>query len=119
MKKIIVTRDSVAAGDDNNAPHLLTIQVKETDSIKNIIELLAHSEYLPKIYGGEGTWSVASHQPLAVIAQQWISARLICLTDQDTFGNFNLDKIHFNYHSQDAPEMVLRVLYRFRTATAD
>lgn len=119
MKKIIVTRDSVAAGDDDSAPHLLTIQVKETDSIKNIIELLAHSEYLPKIYGGEATWSVASHQPLAVIAQQWISARLICLTDQHTFVNFNLDRIHFNYHSQDPPEMVLHVLSHFKTAISD
>jgi hypothetical protein len=119
LKKIIVTRDSVAAGDDANAPHLLTILVKETDSIKNIIELLAHSEYIPKIYGGESTWSVASHQPLAVIAQQWVSARLIFLKDQDTFGNFNLDRIHFNYHSQDAPEMVLRVLSRYRTAAPD
>ena len=37
-KEIILTRDSVAAGDDGDAPHYLTIEIDTDDRIEAILK---------------------------------------------------------------------------------
>ena len=120
MKKTItITRDSVAAGDDGNAPHYLDVEIDTDDKINDILLAILELPYLPQIRGDKATWSVASNQPLAIIAQEWPAPKLICYPDypfQNTRAFYNIEKLHFNYHAQDDPELVFRVLYRFKVA---
>lgn len=119
-KEIILTRDSVAAGDDSDAPHYLTIEVDVEDRIGDILSAVLALRYLPQISGGKATWSVASNEPLAIIAQEWASPMFICMPDypnQGTRGFFNIEALHFNYHAQDSPETAFQILRRFRIAS--
>lgn len=113
---ITITRDSVAAGDDTDAPHMLIVEIEPTDTIKSALESILRLNYLPKISGGNATWSVASSQPIAVFAQQWSTPHHIN-PEEETCQNRGIDKLHFNYHGQESPEIVLRVLSRFRTVS--
>lgn len=111
-KTILVTRDSVAAGDDADAPHSMVVDIVFNDTLETILKRILETGYLPKIYGGKATWRVAYNQPLAVIAQEWDVPKQIYSTGQLTLQA--IDKLHFNYHAQDNPETVLRILSRFR-----
>ncbi|WP_194768726.1 hypothetical protein [Tamlana sp. I1] len=59
MKKIKLTRESVAMGDDVDAPHFLEIEIGPTWTIIEILKNIIKINYLPKISGGKATWSVA------------------------------------------------------------
>jgi hypothetical protein len=113
-RTILLTRDSVAAGDDADAPHNLLIEIGSNDTIEVILKRILDLQYLPKIYGGKATWSVAFNRSIAVIAQEWDEPKLIDFTyDLNQQG---VDKLHFNYHAQEHPDTVLRILSRFRTS---
>ncbi|RYE19542.1 MAG: hypothetical protein EOP45_12505, partial [Sphingobacteriaceae bacterium] len=74
--------------------------------------------YLPKIAGGKATWSLATNQPIAIVAQEWNEPKLIVFPEypfQNSPGFYSIERLHFNYHAQENPEIVLRVLQRFRT----
>ncbi len=118
-KKIILTRDSVAAGDDVDAPHYLTIEIGVDDKIEVILTVIMGLHYLPQIQGGKATWSVASNEPLAIIAQEWTKPLLICMHEyphHGTKGFYNIERLHFNYHAQDDPQTVFQTLRRFKIA---
>lgn len=118
IKTIKLTRASVAMGDDCDAPHEVLIKIGIEWTIERILKTIIELDYLPRISGGKATWSVASNQPLAVIAQEWKSPKLICWPDypnQGTKSFYNIQRLHFNYHAQDNPEKVFEVLHRFRT----
>jgi|WetSurMetagenome_2_1015567.scaffolds.fasta_scaffold1621938_1 hypothetical protein len=117
MKKIILTRDSVCAGDDVDAPHETSILIDENWKIKRILEEVLNNHYLATIEGGKATWSVACENPIAIIAQQWKEPKLICMSDfpfQGTRGFKEIETLHFNYHAQDDPDTVHHVLERYR-----
>jgi hypothetical protein len=114
--KIQLTRDSVAMGDDCYAPHPHTIDLPENATIIEIIDAITSSSYLANISGGKASWSVVSHNPIAVIAQQWSKAKILpqfnhsldsLLKDADGY------KLHINYHAQLDPDIVFSVLRRF------
>ncbi len=73
--KIHVTRDSVAAGDDCDAPHHREFSFPDTTTIEDAINQINKSGYLASIMGGCATWSAASGFPIAVMAQQWHEIR--------------------------------------------
>ena len=53
MKKIILTRDSVAMGDDMDAPHRMEMEINETWNILEILDKVRSLHYLPLIAGGK------------------------------------------------------------------
>jgi len=112
-----VTRESVAAGDDIDAPHERTFALPAGTSLETALATVMSARYLPSISGGLATWSVASGIPLAVIAQQWQAPRMLfgVSDNPDALDRApGLLRLHFNYHAQLDPEIVLEVLRRLR-----
>ncbi|WP_143018572.1 hypothetical protein [Cupriavidus sp. YR651] len=113
--RIVVTRDSVAAGDDVNAPHRLEFSVSDCQTIDDVLRHISRLSYLPSISGGEATWSAVSGVPLAIFAQQWQIPKLLTAPSMEPA---KLDEradglyLHFNYHTQIDPEIVFAVLSR-------
>jgi hypothetical protein len=110
---LYVTRESVHAGDDGDAPHPRTFGVPDGASLEDAICVVLGSRYLPSISGGLATWSVASGIPLAVVAQQWPHPRMLFLSSRDLEHLDRPDgvlRLHFNYHTQYDPEVVLEIL---------
>ncbi len=110
--KVYLTRDSVCAADDVDAPHAITFIVPEGMSVGNLMKIVQAS-HLPKIQGGKATWSVTSGIPVAVIAQQWSEPKLLPpfelgIVDLDTVDG--VTNLHVNYHAQLEPETVEEVL---------
>jgi hypothetical protein len=115
--KIKLTRDSVAAGDDVDAPHLKEFEVSGNLTTSSILQQILSMNYLANISGGNATWSLASTKPLALIAQQWPEPKLLAWTNpilsELSNGNEELS-LRFNYHAQSDPEVVYKVLSRFK-----
>ncbi|HTD99514.1 MAG TPA: hypothetical protein VK668_09505 [Mucilaginibacter sp.] len=116
MKKIVLTRSSVSMGDDA-FDHTVVIDINEEWTILQIMAKIMAINYLPKIQGGKATWSLAYHEPLAVIAQEWDTPYLLC-PDTYPYPNekyyINIEKLNFNYHAQLDPTLVSDVLKDFR-----
>ncbi|MCF6297634.1 MAG: hypothetical protein L3J08_06575 [Flavobacteriaceae bacterium] len=117
MKKIKLTRESVAMADDISSPHFMEIEIQQEWTITEILKFIIDSGYLPKISGGEATWSVAIDEPIAVFTQNDSNApMLICLPDYPHYGTMNfvkIEQVHFNYHAQKSTKEVFDVLSRF------
>lgn len=117
MKKITLTRASVAMGDDADAPHFKEIEIGRHWTILEILNHIMATNYLPTIGGGKATWSVSINGPIAVLSQENFEIPLlICLPDYPYHGTkafIDLTHIHFNYHAQKKPEEVYTVLSRF------
>lgn len=114
---LYVTRESVAAGDDVDAPHARTFAIPDAAPLEAALAAVLAARYLPSISGGLATWSVTSNIPLAVIAQQWSTPRMLFLTTRDREAIDRASgtlRLHFNYHAQIDPEIVLEVLRRLR-----
>jgi hypothetical protein len=95
---IRVTRDSVCAADDVNAPHEKTISLPSfLDPIDFIRELLVLYS-LPQISGGSATWTChLNGRKIAVFAQQWPSPKAIA-TEMEFLDS---NELHFEYHAQE------------------
>ena len=108
--EIHATRDDVHAGDD---PEARTFSFSDGMLIKEIIERIVGSHFLAQISGGKATWSVVSGFPLAVVAQQWNEARLVPWRPVEIAQlerRNGIIHLHFNYHAQIDPDIVLRVV---------
>jgi hypothetical protein len=108
-----LTRDSVAAGDDADAPHQKTLMISNTSNVEEIIMAVVNARYLASISGGHATWSAISNIPVAVVAQEWdkpkmLSAIPIPLKSLDVIDN--AIRLHFCYHAQRNPDDVFEVL---------
>ena len=110
-----LTRDSVAAGDDCDAPHLEKVRLPVGTTVEEVVTSILASRYLPRIDGGKATWSLVSKRPIAVLAQQWQSPKMLspnpyCL---ESLGYANdVLRIHATYHVQQDPDVVFEVLDR-------
>jgi hypothetical protein len=114
---LYVTRESVCAGDDGDAPHARTFELPHAPTLEQALQIVIAARYLPSIAGGQATWSVASGVPVAVLAQQWTAPRLLFLTGKDLQSLDSRDgalRLHFNYHAQRDPELVYEVLRDLR-----
>jgi hypothetical protein len=108
--KIVLTRESVCQGDDVFAPNKEVIYLSENKNITELIEIILAKNYLAKISGGQATWVMKNEgAKLAVIAQQWKSAKFL-INEKLPIGNLkkNQDffRIHFDYLTQQDPEIV-------------
>ncbi len=114
--QVLLVRDSVAAGDDVDAPHEMTMIIPDGLSIEDIIRVVAKSGYLASIEGGKATWSVGSKMPLAVVAQEWDEPKMLL---RASIGMPQLDlvndrlRLHFTYYAQHDPDTVYDVLRRW------
>ena len=111
--KVRVTRDSVAAGDDADAPHERMFVFGDAPPPLAVVAHILGEAYLARIVGNKATWSVVSGIPLAVVAQQWSDPRLVPWQEPSwsELDHANgIWRLHFNYHTQIDPEIVLRVL---------
>jgi hypothetical protein len=113
---VILRRDSVAAGDDADAPHEKTITVPDGSGIEAIIITVAKSGYLASISGGKATWSATSNIPLAVVAQEWEQPRMVSAFPVDWKQlNWERDvlRLYFTYYAQLDPQLVYETLRRW------
>lgn len=111
--KVYATRDSVALGDDVDAPHERVFSFPDSLSPLQVIGRIVADGYLARIAGGKATWSAVSGFPLAVIAQQWAEPRRIPWAEpslSDLEQQDGIYRIHFNYHVQRDPEVVFETL---------
>jgi hypothetical protein len=115
--RLLVTRSSVAAGDDVDAPHRIELDGPDGEDVEAAIAAVVGSGYLPHVSGGRATWSVSSGRVLAVVAQEWPTPRMLWGVDRSLCG---LDvvrdtlRMHFSYHAQLDPQLVHDVLARLR-----
>jgi hypothetical protein len=114
--KVYISRNSVSAGDDVNAPNADSLSVPDGTPLEEIIKSVAHSGYLPRISGDQASWSVTSNIPLAVVAQQWAEPRMLPLLARldDLDSRDGILRLYFNYHSQIDPEIVYKVFWGYR-----
>lgn len=114
--EIVATRDSVAMGDDVDAPHEQRFSFSDSISVEQAIDQIVKSGYLASVQGG-ATWSVVSRVPVAVVAQTWGQSRPVSRRPQE-LGSLKVEggsiRLHFNYHAQLDPEIVLEVLKRLK-----
>lgn len=114
--KIVVTRDSVAMGDDIDAPHEREFSFQESTSVEEAIDQIVNSGYLASVQGG-ATWSVSTNVPISVVAQAWDRSRAVSWHSQKLTSlkvEYGCIRLHFNYHAQMDPEIVLEVLKRLK-----
>lgn len=112
--KVYVSRGSVAAGDDVDAPNARLLSVPDGTEPVDIIKNIVQSGYLPSIAGGHATWSVTSHILLAVVAQQWSEPRMFMARQDVLDYEQGTLRLYFNYHAQIDPETVFKVFWGFR-----
>jgi len=117
MMKIYITRDSVCAADDVEAPNAVCLDAPESLSPDDLVSFIDQSLALPRISGGKATWCLSSRIPLAVFAQEWPRCKKLFvipppLVDLDyAEGTF---RAHFCYFAQTDPETVVGVLRRLQ-----
>lgn len=109
-QSLVVWRDSVAAGDDIDAPHEIKLPVEESASVACAVAKVTSAGYLPNISGGKATWIVeAGSLPIAVLAQQWSEPRYLVRADQSMaslIGSSARCHIYFRYWCQADPDAV-------------
>jgi hypothetical protein len=110
-----LTRRSVAAGDDVDAPHKHSFRVPSGSTLAELLDIVLRSGYLASISGGKATWSVhAGARPgksaLAVVAQEWDAPKFIA--PAGTRYEVRSLSLYFEYHAQRPPEEVFAMLAR-------
>ena len=78
---VIIWRDSVAMGDDIDAPHEWAVPLPADATVANLVTKILRKGYLARIAGGLATWIVEGRQPVAVLAQQWREPRWLVDSD--------------------------------------
>jgi hypothetical protein len=101
MPLVTVTRDSVCAADDVDAPHRQVISVPENrDAVAFLLSILVRYP-LPSIHGRKATWECSvDGRRIGVVAQQW--ARPVVHVKQVELERSA--SLHFIYHAQQEPE---------------
>ena len=112
--RVSLTRESVAIGDDVDAPHHVEITIDDNASLSSIIKAILGSRYLASIAGGKATWIVVSNIPVAVVAQQWTEPKMLTPVSNLSSLNFsgNVLSIHFDYRVQQDPDLIFEEFQR-------
>ena len=115
--KILLTRESVAMGDDANAPHHYEMTLVDNANLSAIIKAIVQSNYLACIAGGKATWAVISRIPIAIVAQQWAEPQLLTPIPSLSSLNFsgNVLSMHYEYRVQQDPDLVYEEFQRVHT----
>lgn len=114
MPLVYLQRDSVCMGDDVDAPHDDSIEVADS-TVATIAQGIVSAQYLAMIDGGKATWILrtrANGEPLAVIAQQWASPRLLDDAPKNAVPNQQTGKlqVYVEYYCQADPNLVYDAL---------
>ncbi|WP_434599771.1 hypothetical protein [Streptomyces sp. A5-4] len=114
--KLLLTRESVAMGDDVNAPHEQQKEFPDDLAIGEAIATIIADGYLPRIAGGCATWvlTMSGATSSAVVAQQW-ERPLLLVAGQEPLGSLagpdrGEVRWHFRYLAQQDPDVVYRRL---------
>lgn len=111
--EIVIWRDSVAAGDDVDAPHQLKIESFVGESLSALVTRIIQSNYLARIAGGKATWILKSgERALAVVAQQWPAPSFLVPAEHNARSYLSGGEcdLEFVYWCQAAPERVFDCL---------
>ena len=106
--KILLTRDSVAMGDDDDAPHHREMNIADDTSLQAVIKAVLQSRYLATIGGGKATWTIISRIPIAIVAQQWTEPKILMPAPSLSSLDFsdNVLYMHFDYRTQQDPDSI-------------
>lgn len=110
---LTIWRDSVAAGDDADAPHEWRIAADPDATVDRVVRTILSARYLATIAGGEATWIVEGTRPLAVVAQQWTEPSFLVdpLTPIHAVVRASgVPHLEVRYWTQVAPERVVEAL---------
>jgi hypothetical protein len=110
---LTIWRDSVAAGDDADAPHEWILPVDPDAPVAEVVERIVSVRYLASIRTGQATWIVQGDRPLAVVAQQWTEPRFVvdpALPIRDVVDLSGRPHIEARYWLQVSPERVFDCL---------
>ena len=111
--RVRLTRDSVCAGDDTDAPHEQAFELPFEASWFAFVQALTQRSKLPSISGGHATWVLHSRVPLAVVAQEWSEPKLLGASEPGPGAlAFERGELRFNweYCVQRDPDAVFRLL---------
>jgi hypothetical protein len=114
--KVRVNRDSVCAGDDIDA-HDLVLDLPDAETLEALVASVLRAYELPQIQGGKATWCLTSRRPIAIVAQQWSSPRMVPWQTRPVSDCKILDdvvRLHLTYLAQTDPDVVYEVLRRLR-----
>lgn len=104
--KVHLTRDSVAMGDDADAPHEDIRDLPAEMSVHGAVTSVVKSGYLAQIAGGKACWILTGDgTSIAVIAQQWNEPQLLTPGDS-ALASLAADEVvrwHFLYRAQQDP----------------
>ena len=110
---LVIWRDSVAAGDDADAPHEWLLPTESDASVGDVVTRIASAHYLASITGGEATWIIQGDRPLAVVAQQWTEPRYLvdsALPIREVLNPSARPHVEARYWCQVSPDWVLDCL---------
>jgi len=119
--RLHLTRDSVAAGDDADAPHMRVERLAEDLATPAEVQALLGElarRYLPRV-AGPATWIAWSRLPLLVLSGAWPAPRTIWLTEPDLpLLDWRADGLHahFVYLALTDPQAALEVASRSMSA---
>ena len=86
---LVIWRDSVAAGDDADAPHEWRLPAGTDASVAEVVRRITAPGYLASVSGGRATWIIDAERPLAVVAQQWPEPHFLDSPDESIWNVVN------------------------------
>ncbi len=109
--QVLLTRESVALGDDVDAPHDHVIDLPAELPLRAAVASVVSAGYLPQITGGQATWVLVAEagRSIAVVAQQWREPRLLTTGESALAALASADgtvRWHFRYLAQQHPEAI-------------
>ena len=121
MVTFSLTRDSVAAGDDADAPHhrltRMSGPIASPAGVQGILPQLTEG-YLPAV-AGRASWIAYSNLPLAVLSNSWPAPKPVWHPDEDLARlDIRQGQIHLHlvYPAGLDPEIAFQVIERTRSA---
>lgn len=109
----VVERDSVAAGDDFDAPHreVMDIAIADAESapiLACVRHIATQTNYLPSVAGGSTWIAYANDLPIAVVAL--FDAPEIYCVDGTPMPAEHEVKLQFAYYLANNPQRIIRQL---------
>ncbi|MER5867512.1 hypothetical protein [Kitasatospora sp. NPDC002040] len=121
--RLQLTRDSVAMGDDVDAPHEASMELPDGTPLREAVAaVVVEGRYLALIAGGRASWiltgaGVGAGAAIAVVAQQWDEPRFLVPADlAPVSSDDGAVHWHFRYLAQRDPEDIYRELGAAPTA---
>ena len=111
----LLSRESVAAGDDVYAPHQLAVSFPHVRSVEDLVKAIVGADYIPRM-GKIVSWCISSGEPLALVSSTWPEPQPISMWPPLEALDIRdgIVYCHISYMSARDPEVVLSVLRELR-----